>query len=76
MISLEIFISVNLPAAIFPLSLFSLKEMSTRNIPWEGKGGWAFGLMKFLHSFTENIEIWETQNPVTLRVCPAMCRNC
>jgi len=68
------FHSVNFPATLFPLVEFSLKEMSNRNIPWAGKGGWFLGLMNFLQSFTDNIEIWETQNPETLRVGPAMCR--
>ena len=57
-------------------SIQPLTEMSTKNIPWEGRGGgktcWLLGLMKFLHSFTDNFEMWETENPGTLRACPAM----
>ena len=50
--------------------------MSNSNIPWAGKGGRFLGLMNFLNSFTDNLEMWEIQDQGTLRVRPAMYRDC
>jgi hypothetical protein len=52
-------------------------EMSTRNISWGGEGGRYVGLTTLPHSCADDcLEIWESQPPGTLRVCPRLYRNC
>jgi len=48
-----------------------LTEMSTRNISW-GKGGGCVGLTTSLPSCVDCLEIWEPQNPRTLRASPGL----
>jgi hypothetical protein len=49
-----------------------LKEMSTTNISWRGKGGRCVGLTNLTLSCIDCLEIWEPQPPGTLRVCPGL----
>ena len=51
-------------------------ERNTRNISLGEKDAWFLGLMNFLHSFADNLEIWETQNSGTLRDFADMCMDC
>jgi hypothetical protein len=46
-----------------------LREMSTRNISWRGKGGRCVGLTTFPPSGADCLEIWETEPPGTLWAC-------
>jgi len=73
MVSLEFFIDVILPAALWPRGLTQpLTEMITRNISREGKGGRCVGLTTLPLSSAECLEIWEPQTPGTLRVFPGL----
>jgi len=49
-----------------------LKEMSTRNIFWGGKGGRCVGLTTLPTSCADCLEIWEPQPPETRRACPGL----
>ena len=72
-VSLEFFIDIILPAALWPLgSTQPLTEMSTRNISWVGKGGRWVGLTSLPTSCADCLEIWEPQLPGTLRACPGL----
>ena len=53
-----------------------LTEISTRNIPWGGKGGWCLGLTTLSPTCADCLEIWEPQPPGTLTVCPGLYRDC
>ena len=44
-----------------------LKEMSSRNISWGGKGGWCLGLTLPPRAYC--LEIWEPQLLGTIRAC-------
>ena len=71
MVSLEFFIYIILPVALWPWGwLRLLTEMSTRNISW-GKGGRCVGLTTLPPSCADCLEIWEPQPPGTLRAFQA-----
>ena len=53
-------------------SIQTLKEMSTRNISWGGKGGWCVALTTLPLSSADCLEIWEPQPPGTLWACPGL----
>ena len=73
MVSLESFIDIILPAALWALGLTQpLTEMSTGNIYWGGKGGRCVGLTTLPHSCADCLEIWEPQRTGNLRACPGL----
>ena len=49
-----------------------LRELSTRNISWEGKGGLCVRLTTLPPSCADCLEIWEPQPPGTLRACAGL----
>jgi hypothetical protein len=56
-----------------------LTEMSTRNISWGGggsKGSRCIGLTTSPSSYSDCLEIWESEPHATLRACPGPSRNC
>jgi len=70
MVSLEFFIDIILTDRTMAQELTQpLTEMSARNISW-GKGGRCVGLTTLPLSCVDCLEIWESQPPGTLRVCP------
>ena len=72
-VSLEFFIDIILPAALWPLGVDSA---SNRNEYQEcflgGKGGRFVGLTTLPPSCADCLEIWEPQPPGTLRACPGL----
>jgi hypothetical protein len=71
MVSLDFFIDLILPAALWHWgggSTESLTEMSTRKED-EGKGGRGVGLTTLRTSGADCLEIWEPQRPEALRAC-------
>jgi hypothetical protein len=65
--SLEFFIGIILPAALWLWGLLSLQQKWVPGIFPEGKGGRCIGLTTLLPSCAKCLEIWEPQPPVTLR---------
>jgi hypothetical protein len=55
-------------------SIQPLKEMSSRNISWGGKGGWCIGLT--LLPCADFLENWEPQIPGTIRAVIGLHRDC
>jgi hypothetical protein len=78
MVSLEFFIDIVLPTALWLWgSTQPLTEMSTIVISWGGgKGGRCVGLTTLSPSCAECLEIWEPQPPGTLWSCPFLYRDC
>jgi hypothetical protein len=70
MVSLEFFIDIILPTALWPWG----NSVSNRNEYQEyfpgGKGGRYVGLTTLLPSCADCLEIWEPQPPGTLTACP------
>ena len=70
MVSLEFFIDINLPAALWPWGRF-------RNEYEEyflgGKGGRCVGLTTLSPSYAECLEVWEPQPAATLQACNKNC---
>jgi hypothetical protein len=52
-----------------------LKEMSTSDISWVGKGGRWVGLTTLTHSRADCLVIWELQPPGTHGACPGLYRS-
>jgi len=73
MVSLEFFIDIILPAAVWPPGVDSA---SKRNEYQEyflgGKGSQCIGLTTLPPSCAECLEIWEPQPPGALRACPGL----
>jgi hypothetical protein len=68
MMSLEFFIDIILPAALWP---WGLKKWVPGVFPG-GKGGRCVGLTTLPPSCADCLEIWESQPPGTLRACPGL----
>ena len=66
MVSLEFFIDIILPPALWPWGLFSLQEIWVPGIFPGSKGGLCLDLTALSPS---RLEIWETKFPGTLRAC-------
>jgi hypothetical protein len=81
MVSLEFFIDIILPAALWRLGWnHPLTQMCTRNIPGRGgeggKGGRCIRLTSLPPSCADPLEIWQPQPFGTLRACPGLHRDC
>jgi hypothetical protein len=72
MVSLEFFIDIILPAALWPWSWLILKQKWVPGIIPGGKGGRYVGLTTLPPSCADCLEIWEPQPPGTLRACPGL----
>jgi hypothetical protein len=71
MLSLEYFIDIILPIALWLWGRLSLLQNWLPGIFSGGKGGRCLGLTNLPSSSADCLEIWESQPPGTLWVCPA-----
>ena len=67
MVSLEVFIDINLPASLWPSGRLSLKHKWVPGIFHWGKGGRCAGLTIWPPSRADCLEIWKPQPTWTLR---------
>jgi hypothetical protein len=72
MVSLDFFIDINLPAAIWPSGRLNLQQKWVPGMFPGGKGGRCVGLTTSPSSCAESLEIWESQPPGTRRACPGL----
>ena len=74
--SVEFFINIILPAALWPLVLLSLNRNEYQWYFLVGKGSRCIGLTNIPPSCADCHVIWEPQPPATLRVCTGPYRDC
>jgi hypothetical protein len=76
MVSLEFFIDIILPAALWPCSRLSLWQKRVPGIFPGSKGGRCVGLTTLPPSCADCVKIWEPQPPGTLRACQGLQWDC
>jgi len=76
MVSLEFFIDIILPAALWSWGTLSLQQKWVLGIFPGGKGGRCAKLTTLPPTCAECLEIWEPQPPGTLRACPGLEWDC
>jgi len=72
MMSLEFFIVIILPVALWPWGRLCLSQKWVPGIFPGGKGGRCVRLTTLPSSCAECLKIWEPQTPGTLRACPGL----
>ena len=74
-VSLQNFIDIIFPAALWPRSGLSLQQKWLPGIFPVGKGGRCVGLTTLQTLCADCLQIWEPQIPGALRACPGLWRN-
>jgi hypothetical protein len=69
MVSLEFFVGIILPVALWPWGWLSLYQKWVPGIIPRGKGGQCVGLTTLPSLCVDCLEIWEPRPPGTLWVC-------
>jgi hypothetical protein len=72
MLSLEFFIDIILPVALWPMGLTQTYKNEYQEYFLVGKGGRCMGLTTLPPSCADCLEIWESQPTGTLRACPGL----
>jgi len=72
MVSLELFMDIILPAAIWPWGCSASNRNEYQQYFLGSKGGRCVGLTTLPPSFADYLEIWEPQPPENLRACPGL----